>query len=54
MLHLLHLLFLLPDWKQNEGLEVALTLLDPVKKQFGKGLSWADLIVLAGRCHVSQ
>merc|ERR1719266_1234644 len=36
------------DWEVNSGLDKVLALLDPVKQQFGEGLTWADLIVLAG------
>jgi len=36
------------DWTVNAGLDKVLALLEPVKKQFGEGLTWADLIVLAG------
>jgi len=36
------------DWSNNAGLDKALKMLEPVKDAFGKGLSWADLIVLAG------
>ena len=32
----------------NIGLELSLARLQPVKEEFGAGLSWADLIVLAG------
>ena len=36
------------EWKTNEGLQDTLATLEPIKKKYGKGLSWADLIVLAG------
>ena len=36
------------DWPINAGLEDTLALLEPVKKKYGKHLSYADLIVLAG------
>jgi catalase (peroxidase I) len=42
------------DWKTNEGLDKACTFLEPVKKEFGDGLSWADLIVLAGNMAVKR
>ena len=32
----------------NTGLELSLARLQPVKEEFGAGLTWADLIVLAG------
>jgi len=36
------------DWESNIGLNKTLELINPVKTQFGEGLSWADLIVMAG------
>lgn len=42
------------DWPVNVALDKALQLLDSVKKQFGSGLSWADLIVLAGSVALEQ
>jgi len=36
------------DWPVNAGLDQALDILEPIKAEFGEGLSWSDLIVLAG------
>ena len=36
------------DWPVNTNLEPGLSLLTPVKEQFGPELSWSDLIILAG------
>jgi len=42
------------DWRINEGLDQALNLLDDIKDHFGPGLSWADLIVLAGTVSLEE
>jgi catalase-peroxidase len=42
------------DWEINKGLDKVLAQLEPVKQKHGDGLTWADLIVLAGNAAVKS